>query len=114
MTRDVIVPVTTEVFERYRAGSKTVEVRNATSPVAAQIRKAAPGCVVRIRRGHNPANGEILATLGRVITAHGWASVPEWAQRAADVPPRKPGQAPYFDAVGDLVAFEVLIGRVAA
>lgn len=111
--RDVIVPVTTAVYERYAAGTKCVEVRNAASPVAAQVRRAEPGATVRVRRGHNPANGEIIGALGRVSLMHGWSQAPAWATRGADL---QSLEAPtrYFDPSGPLVAFEVLIGQVAA
>lgn len=102
----VFVPLATDPWTRFARGSKTVEVRNARSPVAAQVRKASAGAPVLLRLGYS-GERNLRGTLGRIWEGRR-ASMPAWACDGADVDwTTQPG--PFFDAAGPLLAFEVIL-----
>lgn len=107
----VFVPLAAEPWARFARGSKTVEVRNATSPVAAQVRKASPGSPVLLRLGYS-GDRNLHGALGRVWEGP-FAHLPSWAAHGADVDWSK--ASPYFDVGARLLAFEVCFsaGRAA-
>jgi hypothetical protein len=99
-----------EPFVNFGQGSKTVEVRNAKSPVAAQVRKARPGDEVRLRWGYGPHGRhgirEWRGTLGR--TWEGPADeIPDWVKAGACLT-QSSWSGRFFDPNGRLLCFEVL------
>lgn len=102
----IFVPMATTPWTRFKAGTKTVEVRNAGSPVAAQVRKAAPGSPVLLRLGYSGIR-DLHGRLGRTWEGY-FPGMPEWAVHGADVEWKRPNDHGYFDRYGVLFCFEVL------
>lgn len=111
----VFVPLARPPFMSYLNGSKTVEIRNARSPVAAQVRKAQPGEKVTLRLGYS-GQMELSGRLGRVWEGEGGSNLPcglpDWvvAHAAVDWNARlgNPASAHYFAWDQRLLAFEIL------
>lgn len=106
----VFVPLKEAPWAKFGAGTKTVEVRNAKSPVAAQVRKAKPGDEVRLRWGYGPHGGygirEFKGTLGRVWTADNVRNLPVEALIGANLDARPDNYGWVDDPV---LAFEVIL-----
>ncbi len=110
--RRVFVPLRSAPFERFRAGTKTVEVRDLQSPVAKQVRSAGPGTLVLLRRGYSTTD-ELRGKLGRVWESRDLSGLPPEVLEMADLEGLDPSQ--YFDAHKPVLAFEVIqIRRSAA
>lgn len=106
----IFVPLAADPWVGFTSGAKTVEVRNAKSPVAAQVRKAEPGAAVRLRWGYGPHGllgvRERLGTLGR--TWEGPADeMPAWVKEGACLT-QKAWDGRFFDPTGRILCFEVL------
>lgn len=106
----IFVPLAAGPFADFTQGCKTVEVRNAKSPVAAQVRKATPGAPVRLRWGYGPHGTlgirETVGSLGR--TWEGPADeIPQWVKDGACLT-QASWSGRYFDPGGRLLCFEVL------
>lgn len=102
----IFVPLATGPWSRFAYGSKTVEVRSASSPVAAQVRKAQAGAPVLLRLGYS-GDRNLHGALGRVWEVSCWAELPDEARTAADLgAPGDPGR--WFDVDVPLLAFEVI------
>lgn len=99
--RPLNVPLATEPFDAFMAGTKTVEIRalrRGWTP-----RHVYKGRRVRLVKGYNPKNGKLEGTVGRVALAERISDLPDWAKQGAG-----PITGKYYDPYAAVLAFEVL------
>lgn len=106
MSARIFVPLAAKPWTRFKAGTKTVEVRNAGSPVAAQVRKHQPGTPVLLRLGYSGTR-DLHRVLGRTWEG-GMDTMPDWVRAGADVEWHQPNEHGYFEPGGVLFCFEAL------
>lgn len=102
--RPLNVPLYTEPFERFKARTKTVEIRalrRGWTP-----KHVFKGRAVRLMRGYNPKNGCLEGTIGRIALADRFADLPVWAKEGANI---RGAPTTYFDPYAAVVAFEVIL-----
>lgn len=108
--KPIFVPLAEGPFVDFTQGCKTVEVRNAQSPVAAQVRKATEGATVRLRWGYGPHGAlgirETLGVLGRTWEGPS-DEIPQWVKDGACLT-QASWSGRFFDPNGRLLCFEVL------
>ena len=106
MSRRVFVPLQSAPFGRFLRGSKSVEVRDAKSPVAQSVLLAKPGTPVLLRRGYSTAD-ELHGRLGQVWRADRLDLLPTEVLELADL--RDLSTSAFFDAQRPVVAFHVVL-----
>lgn len=96
----VWLPVTNEVWAKYSAGLKTVEIRQD----APRWRGVVPGIAFTVRRGYSTPD-EFRGVVGRVARASCLDNLPWWAVDGANIGSLE--KIFYFDPSKPLIAMEV-------